>query len=77
MVAYLLNSGADPTALGYTEAALTTLDFGSTRGGTAFSRTVGRLFYGQFEDPSGYIAIVRMLSAAKDVDLTQLRDFEV
>jgi len=76
MVAYLLNSGADPTALGYTEAALPTLDFGSTRGGTAFSRTVGRLFYGQFEDPSGYIAIVRMLSAAKDVDLTQLRDLK-
>ena len=66
MVRYLLNSGADPTAEGYAH----------TRGGTALSRAVFRLFNGQFEDPSGYIDIVRMLSAAKGTDLTQLRDLK-
>jgi hypothetical protein len=78
MVAYLVNSGADPAALGYTEASLPTLDLGigGTRGGTALSRTVGRLFDGHFEDPTGYIAIVSMLSAAKGVDLTQLRELK-
>jgi hypothetical protein len=69
MVAYLLNLGADPTALGY----------GPTRGGTALSRAVDRLFRGHFEyseNPSAYIDIVRMLSAANGVDLTQLRDLK-
>ena len=64
MVRYLLNSGADPAAEGYAH----------TRGGTALSRAVFRLFNGQFEDPSGYINIVKMLSVSKDVDLTPLRD---
>lgn len=64
MAAYLLSSGADPASHGYDHV----------RGGTALSRAVSRLFNGQFEDPSGYINIVRMLSVAKDVDLTPLRN---
>lgn len=60
-VAYLLQSGADPTSVN------------KSSGGTALHMAIEKLFNGNIENRAGYIDIVKMLSVAKGADITSLR----